>query len=92
MHAVCTNDRCRAERSALERSASEQRCSGGGGGGGSSSINAMEHQTYMPIGWCGGCYCWRTKCFRRYDWACPDCGNHNYARKQALRAKHKPTL
>ena len=33
-------------------------------------------------GWCSSCYKWRAQCFRRWDWACPTCENHNYANRQ----------
>ena len=33
-------------------------------------------------GWCDSCGKWRRECFRRWDWACPTCANHNYAKRQ----------
>ena len=33
-------------------------------------------------GWCQSCGKWRSQCFRRWDWACPACENHNYANRQ----------
>ena len=33
--------------------------------------------------WCTSCNMWRSECFRRFDWICPTCANHNYARKEA---------
>ena len=32
-------------------------------------------------GWCNTCWKWRSDCFKRYDWICRKCDNHNYARK-----------
>ena len=39
--------------------------------------------SYVPVGWCRGCAKPRTECYKPFDWACPLCGNHNWARKQA---------
>ena len=75
-HVACTNNRCRESAPPAPPQPVHS---------GSSSSREGECQPYIPKGWCRGCSCWREDCFRKYDWACPTCGNHNYARKQAIR-------
>ena len=37
--------------------------------------------------WCRSCLKPKAECFKRLDWACPHCDNHNYARKQVWGAE-----
>ena len=89
---VCTNWRCTSKsasarivagssgvRGSVARSSSEFASTS------SSSEMSMMPTTYQPSGWCKGCKKPRKECFRKFDWACPQCGNHNWARKQVGR-------
>ena len=56
-----------------------------------SSAAGDSPMVYMPIGWCKGCAKPRVGCFKPFDWACPTCGNHNWARKQ-VRISESPIV
>jgi hypothetical protein len=32
--------------------------------------------------WCRSCLKLKTECYKKLDWCCPECCNHNYSRKQ----------
>ena len=43
---------------------------------------AFGGQGVEGLGWCRSCGKWRTLCFKRNDWECGRCFNHNYANKR----------
>ena len=69
---VCSNYKCNAERDVevLSRPAPMTPPKAAG----------------APPAWCDSCDKPRSVCFKPYDWNCPYCGNHNWARKQVLAA------
>ena len=69
---VCSNYKCNAERDVevLSRPAPMTPPKAAG----------------APPAWCASCNKPRSVCFKPYDWNCPYCGNHNWARKQVLAA------
>ena len=86
---ACTNKRCPGR--SIPTDGTESSGVGVSSSGSSSSraaplaaIAAGDAPTsYVPVGWCRGCAKPRTECYKPFDWACPLCGNHNWARKQA---------
>ena len=71
---ACSNWRCNRDKEvAADEDAAEV--------AGLASVRAANPIT----GWCDSCGRWRLQCWKPNDWECPQCNNHNYARKQALR-------
>ena len=71
---ACSNWRCNRDKEvAADEDAAEV--------AGLASVRAANPIT----GWCDSCGRWRLQCWKPNDWECPQCTNHNYARKQALR-------
>ena len=91
----CTNPRCTAYHSASSssgvrvfssgvRESSSALSSSAAATSSSAAGRRSQHpMAYVPVGWCKGCGKPRIECFKQFDWACPECGNHNWARKQA---------
>ena len=72
----CRRDRCRRPRH-VERPAEpiskRRRVSGSPGEAAGSAVDSA---------WCRSCLKLKKDCYKRLDWCCPICFNHNFARKQ----------
>ena len=72
---ICRRDRCRRPRQAATRPAEpdskRRRVSGSPG-----EVGAVDSA------WCRSCLKFKKDCYKRLDWCCPLCFNHNFARKQ----------
>ena len=72
---VCSNYRCRAKRGAVVPCAP--------------APQAAPPDPPRPSWhhWCDSCKKNRAECWKKNDWECPYCKNHNYARKQVVAAE-----
>jgi len=63
---VCRRDRCGRPKKSLAASPEPDR----------------PTKKQLISTWCRSCLKPKAECYKRLDWACPHCDNHNYARKQ----------